>query len=839
MWYQALSVLLLAFLPGTLIFRLPWAEPGRRAALAVEERVFWSVVLSAAFTSVLALGLAAGGWYRFDRLLWINAIACLLLVAAARGRLRLGRRAARVTWTALVPLALAAAAVWLNFRVPPSEYIQGGRDPGTYVVEGIQIAQRGSLIVRDDVAASVPPAYRDLFFPARGDPSYHSIRFMGFFLLDPDAGTVVGQFPHLYPVWVAVAYGVNGLSGARWVLGLWAVLGVLAVYFAGARIVGRAAAAAAAGLLALHVTQIWYARYPNAEIFLQALVFSGLLAFTRHQLDDDGFFGVVAVVLLVLGVFAHVTGVLAVGAVAVAAALGVVEGRRLPWLLLTGLTAGTALAALYLVTFLPPYFQAPLGFVRNLQPLHVASIAIGALGLLVLLRGARSAAIASRARVWIPVALVVIVWTSAAYAYFLRAPDGLLAAHDAEALRTFAAFYLTPYGLTAALLGFLVVARCSFWSGASLLLTATIFWLFFFYKIRIVPEHFWAARRFLAVILPAALLFVGAAAAFCGGVAPSGVRPSWLGDSRVRTIGAVAGLAFVGLLGWRFFSASRPILRHVEYAGLIPRLEELAARFGDEDLVLVESRGSSDLHVLAVPLSYIYARNTLVFATTTPDKRLVREFLDWAHDRYRRVFFIGGGGMALLSRTMTVAALDGERFQIPEYEAALNAYPRDVRQKEFDFGVYELLPTPVEATGFELDVGAADDLYVRRFHAKERHPNRFSFRWTRDVSYVSVLGTTPAHQTLTMWLDDGGRPPAAGPAEVEVFLNERRLGRIVAGPGLQAYRLSIPPELAAAIAESDDAAELRLVCTTWNPGRALGVADPRDVGVMVDRIEVR
>ena len=36
-------------------------------------------------------------------------------------------------------------------------------------------------------------------------------------------------------------------------------------------------------------------------------------------------------------------------------------------------------------------------------------------------------------------------------------------------------------------------------------------------------------------------------------------------------------------------------------------------------------------------------------------------------------------------------------------------------------------------------MGSADDLYVRRFHAKEQSPAGFSYRWTRDVSFVSIL----------------------------------------------------------------------------------------------------
>ena len=56
---------------------------------------------------------------------------------------------------------------------------------------------------------------------------------MGFFIKDPDAGAVVGQFPHLFPASIAIGYGLDGLTGARRTVGVWAILGMLAVYFAG------------------------------------------------------------------------------------------------------------------------------------------------------------------------------------------------------------------------------------------------------------------------------------------------------------------------------------------------------------------------------------------------------------------------------------------------------------------------------------------------------------------------------------------------------------------------------------------------------------------------------
>ena len=125
----ALVVLLLAYLPGALILRIPLFDRARRAALAAEERVFWAVVLSAALSSGMALGLAVAGSYALERVLWLAGAISLGIALAWRSRLRLGAEAPPATRTAAAPLALAVLAAGLFFFVPPSEYVNGGRDP--------------------------------------------------------------------------------------------------------------------------------------------------------------------------------------------------------------------------------------------------------------------------------------------------------------------------------------------------------------------------------------------------------------------------------------------------------------------------------------------------------------------------------------------------------------------------------------------------------------------------------------------------------------------------------------------------------------------------------------
>ncbi len=823
------QLLIVAWLPGAVIFRLPIAGRDKRAALDAEERLFWAIVISLAVSLSAVLALAFIERYSLERLLIADLAIAGVLALAARFRLRLGAAARRPGLSAVLPLTL----VLLGFArfFPPSEYVIGGKDPGVYVNAGIQIAQRGAIVVHDPVVSSVPPFARDLFFHSYNQPTYYSIRFMGFFIQDPVSGTVVSQFPHLFPASIAIGYGIDGLSGARDTTGAWTMLGLLALYFVGARLIGRTAAWAAAAMLGLHVIEVWFSRYPNTEVVMQAFLLAAVLAADRAYAEDDGFFAPISGALLGLLLFLRFDAVLGIGAVVATVALCVCAGGRVRWSFLLALATSTALATAYLLGPMRAYSEKAVAFFANLQPWMAATlIAAGILLIAALAVGARLRRLDGAVRRFAPAALTAAVFIAAVYALWFRVPAGALAAHDAFALRSFTSFYVTLPVLLAALAGFGLYARQAFWRAPALFLTAASFAFFFFYKIRIVPNHFWMTRRYLPIILPCLLLFAA-------GVALGGMRR---GPATVRMLRSAIGLIFVFLIAFHYNRTTQPILGHVEYAGVIPRLEKLAGAIGDRDLLLVESRNSSDTHVLGLPLAYIYARNVLLLDSPRPSKTDFALFLEWARTQYARVLFMGGGGTDLLSPAWGAKAILSDQFQVPEYEASVDTYPRSVRQKEFDYSIYELTPPdPLEASRpFDLDVGIRDDLHVVRFHAKETSEGR-TFRWSRDTSYVSVTGVQPASREVSAWLSDGGRPAAAGPCNVTMTLDDEVLGTVRVETGFKPYALAIPPALAGRIAAKGVPVSLKLTTTTWNPSEVLGTGDARALGVMVDRVAVR
>jgi hypothetical protein len=434
--------------------------------------------------------------------------------------------------------------------------------------------------------------------------------------------------------------------------------------------------------------------------------------------------------------------------------------------------------------------------------------------------------------------LVLAGVAAAAYAYFVREPGGMLAPQDAYALRTFADFYLTRAGFALAVAGYALVVWRLFWKSPALLLAFTTFAFFFFFKLRIFPEQFWTTRRFLDVILPAALLFISAAALL---PLSRAFARAWASNRRIMTARSAVGLCIVGLLGRQYISAAEPLRQHIEYAGLISRIEQLASRFGDEDLLVIEARTASDLHALALPLSYVYARHVLVLDSPRPDKAAFAKFLASARRRYKNVYFMGAGGTDLLAPGVAVEVVESERFLVPEYETtAHDVYPRTSLRKPFAFTIYRFVDAQPDSESFSADIGDTDDLHVVQFHVKERlgHGD-VSFRWTQDLSYLLIPRIDRTTHELVLRLSNGGRPPRLAPARVIVYLENHQLGDVQPTDRFEDYSFPIPAGLAAELAQRSTASEVRLHSSTWIPRDVLGGSDRRILGVMLDRAEVR
>ena len=127
MWLPEL--LLIAFVPGALLFRAPIAARDRRARLAAEERVFWSVVISVAWSSVVVLALAAASRYTFSAAARRQRPASRAprWWSGASGCSTAARRRGRTPASCCRSRSSRSGSRWPSRS---SEVIIGGKDPG-------------------------------------------------------------------------------------------------------------------------------------------------------------------------------------------------------------------------------------------------------------------------------------------------------------------------------------------------------------------------------------------------------------------------------------------------------------------------------------------------------------------------------------------------------------------------------------------------------------------------------------------------------------------------------------------------------------------------------------
>ncbi len=248
-------------------------------------------MISVVISTSAVLALAAANRYSFQRL--ILADLAIAFVAAAGA-------------------VSAATAVQRSVAAPERPGRSGAGGAGVLAVlsafrvrhrrQGPRcLHQRGdpdraarALVLKDPVVASVPPFARDLFFPGTSASTTTAYASWASSSRTPTRARLSGSFRTSFPrrLRLATASMDSRAHVGRSVSGPY--FGVLAVYFAGRRLVGTPAALAAATLLTLNVAEVWFSRYPNTELAMQAVLFAALLASARAHVDRDAFFAPVS-----------------------------------------------------------------------------------------------------------------------------------------------------------------------------------------------------------------------------------------------------------------------------------------------------------------------------------------------------------------------------------------------------------------------------------------------------------------------------------------------------------------------------------------------------------------
>lgn len=495
-------VSLVCFIVGT--FRLSRTYGVRRY-----DAAFVSGMLTFGFLVLVSLMLTRFGLHQ----LWMTAFFLLLGFIAVLLLARVHTHAREYVenqhterWDyVLVILALTIA---LFHAAYPTYYMLGGRDPGLYFIYSVFIGETGGLelpTAATVVAGTVAESLINVQYPGLYDPARY-----GF---ESDPTIYFAQFHHSFSTFGAILYQLFGIEG---VVRTNALISFLALWSFGEalrRLVDVKLAVLGVLFLGLNVAFAWNARITLTEIMSLAAVFAGIVflldALTKDRSDWRA---VIAGAVFALAVVARIDGVLISGLLLGLVALygrNDVQVRRTFVLMMSVYAVLSSIALLDAWQHSPGYYLDlwRQGSSKYLVYGHFVSLFL--VGIIIALRSRSLWPLSSEyfERHWASVVRIVAVAFAALFAFLYFVYPGWQPEDFGHRAFREMAWYVSPLLLATGPLGLWLSARREDHRlTAALILFFLIAVVLFSVEPAISPDHIWASRRWVPLVIPGLIL---------------------------------------------------------------------------------------------------------------------------------------------------------------------------------------------------------------------------------------------------------------------------------------------------------------------------------------------
>ncbi len=841
----------LIIVPGYCLVRLSRPAEAHLKLLSATETFYLAAISGIAFTSWVALVLAELGVFSLWMLAFLLALSSIVTFLVGN---RIGARHVRLTRPSFIRevlpvLAIVVLGAFLFFK--PFEFIFGGWDAGVYVNTGYNIASTGAITMKDPLVASLDPETRSLLFQRIPQSSYEADRALGFYIRDFTSGEVTPQFFHVYPVWIAILTAIGGIKLGLFTTPIFALLGVLGVFFFTRRVFSLPVALLASLFLSISAAQVWFARFPMSEVVVQTFLFSGLWSFVlmldAHEASQDGVSGSPHLTKC-LGIFSgvslglvHLTKIEMLPLVPVVVIL-----LGYQWLnrrfhsgfkyFAIGYFLLLAHSILHAVTISAPYtfeiFAAVIGNMRLM--LAGAGLALVAILVIVVLRDRLALVINYLLTFYKPlsIALVVLVAMAAGWAYFIRpnilspeqfiAPNGLLFRTFKEENFVRFAWYVSPLGLLLGIIGLsqTVLERISrrtfLFIAATFLYTATFALSGFVYS-----SHFWAARRLVPIVIPALVIFAAYAIL-------SSRASRWTWDRAALPAGLAALVIIPLVLG------IAPVLPHVEYEGATERVAEMAQEFPPDSIVLFEQ--SDPAVMLSTPMEIIYGKQSVTLPSNSASNPQLRVLLDSWLKQGKRVFWVSANGNSEpIAKGYVLVPASSFDLSLAEFERPLHKFPSRATVADLLLDIYEVVPGTEQALLVKADLPDGE-LKWKGFYPPQKD-DKESFRWSRSAAELVVPKVGAAKNSFLVLRMAGGRPRGFERGEAAIYVDDRLIRKTVLPEQMKSFAIPLPADVAAS-----SGPELRVriePSIVYNPREVSEFNEDREVGIKIAWIALK
>lgn len=606
----------------------------------------------------LALGTAVIGWVSLIlveigvfslpliSVFVLVSIALTFLVERGKGKRESESASLIRTPYSILPFFLLPLSFILFLR--PHQQLLGGADAGVYTNLAVHIAETGGLLIKNPTVAALD---RELLpYLGRTNAAWEHAQFSylpGFFL--DENQQIIPQFYAFHPVWQAVVASFGGAQAALLINGIWATLGICALFLVGRDVAGKRAGWLAMVGLLVCVIQIWFARYPTTEVLTQFLLWMGVWAIGRSvgqeaRSEERGEYALIAglmfgcAMLTRIDTFFLIALPMPVGILLRVACKGSREWYRPFFIFNFSFLILAFHAFAHAWFFSRPYFLntfATMLVWLSLDWWFLALLIVCGL-LAIVLAGWLVPRLAEMERVSIVLrgSVIIAIVGLALVAWFYLPTLETRSFFDQYGGReqpildhlnfVRLGWYLSPLGVWLGVLGVcLLVWRVR--AGTAVLLGIGLFMsVVYLWRNQANPHQIYVMRRYLPMTIP--LLTLGAAV-----VVDAVLRwRTWVGY----------GVAVAWIMGLLWLD--RGFVTQVDYAGLAPQIADVEQMVSDNSILIFNDANSVGLgDLLGTPLAFQYGHDvfTLRNVEALPSQRFEQQIERWVSDG-RNIYWI-------------------------------------------------------------------------------------------------------------------------------------------------------------------------------------------------------
>jgi hypothetical protein len=390
------------------------------------------------------------------------------------------------------------------------------------------------------------------------------------------------------------------------------------------------------------------------------------------------------------------------------------------------------------------------------------------------------------------------------------------------------AWYVSKPGMVAALAGTILLLRR--WlvfrqvEWAPFLVVFLAFSLLYFWKALISPDHPWAMRRYVPVVVPGVFVAIAAVTSWLWAV-----KEYW------RLLGRVAAVAIVAIVATHEIVMARPYWNHREKSGLLHTLDRLDALLPDDAVVLFSQPGPDPF--VGTPIAMHLGIDALP-VVPRPDiseeerrHRFEAQLVRWL-DARRPVFYIttDDSDGTIPTERIRWERVGIERLEIRTSGPSTTSPPRRPGTLGINYHVLRARPLTASLDACAPAVLSASTVLFGRtqgIYASE-YKRGIRFRWTRPAArlvFPTCDRTRGRPDVLRIRARCGDRVSEGG-CRINVDVNHSPAGAIEPGDEWHTFDVPIP---AAATAAPSGAIEIRFTGPRFVPAERGTTDDAREL----------